>query len=272
MQFFTGCAIPAWLGRTSVSLFVSRARLAGLKKLPRALGPWALDSGAFTMLDQHGRWIVGPERYADEVQHWSREIGRLEWAAIQDHPCEDRVLRMTGLTVQDHQRATVESYLRLRELAPSIAWTPVLQGRTLGDYLRHADDYRCAGVELRELPVVGVGSICRRQQAIFAGIVLRWLADEGLKLHGFGFKTTGLLASQDCLVSADSMAWSFNARRSDPLTECSGRHRRCTSCMAYALEWREALLDRLSGPSRREGYEHSHSFRVSRGCSQRSLE
>src|SRR4051794_28320168 len=82
VQFFLGCAIPAWLGRTSIPLFVSRARLAGLKKLPRALGPWALDSGAFTMLDQHGRWTVGPEQYADEVQHWSDVIGKLGWAAI----------------------------------------------------------------------------------------------------------------------------------------------------------------------------------------------
>lgn len=247
-----GCAIPAWLGRTSIPLFVSRARLAGLRKLPRALGPWALDSGAFTELDLHGRWTVEPERYADEVQHWQREFGGLQWAAIQDHPCEDRVLKMTGRTVLDHQRLTVESYLRLRELAPAIQWAPVLQGRTLMDYVRHVEDYRRAGVDLRALPVVGVGSICRRQQTTFAALVLKWLADDGLKLHGFGFKTTGLLAAQDCLVSADSMAWSFNARRSDPLPECRGRHRRCVSCLPFALEWREALLARLDAAGRRD--------------------
>jgi len=247
VRFYLGTSIPAWLGRTSVPLFISRARLAGLKKLPRALGPWALDSGAFTALDQHGRWSLEPKEYADEVRHWSREISGLEWAAIQDHPCEDRVLRKTGLTVRDHQHLTVESYFRLRDLAPEVTWCPVLQGRTIGDYMEHVDDYARAGVDLRVLPVVGVGSICRRQQTIFAGLVLRWLADEGLKLHGFGLKTTGLMSAQDRLVSADSMAWSYNARRNPPLPECKaeGKHRRCTSCMFYALEWREGLLDRL---------------------------
>lgn len=185
-RFYLGTSTPAWLGRTDVPLFVSRARLAGLQKLPRALGPWALDSGGFTQLSLHGCWTVEPERYADEVQRWAAEIGRLEWAAIQDHMCEDAILAKTGLRVRDHQQLTVESYLRLRELAPGITWAPVLQGRSIGDYMRHIDDYTDAGVTLRALPVVGVGSICRRQATTFAGIVLRWLADEGLRLHGFG--------------------------------------------------------------------------------------
>lgn len=251
MRFYLGTHMPSWLGRTDVPLFVSRARLAGLKKLPRALGPWALDSGGFTQLSLHGCWTIEPERYADEVQRWAAEIGRLDWAAIQDHMCEDAVLTRSGLRVRDHQQLTIESYLRLRELAPGITWAPVLQGRSLGDYMRHLDDYNAAGVALRELPVVGVGSICRRQATTFAGIVLRWLADEGLRLHGFGFKTTGLLGSHEYLASADSMAWSFNARRNPPLPECArrARHERCTSCMAYALEWRAALLDRLPSSS-----------------------
>ena len=36
-----------------------------------------------------------------------------------------------------------------------------------------------------------------------------------LRLHGFGVKTTALASSvvRDCLYSADSMAWSYAARR-----------------------------------------------------------
>ena len=51
------------------------------------------------------------------------------------------------------------------------AWTPVLQGRTVDDYLRHAVDladiiYELAAVyNRRGIPFrVGVGSICRRAQ------------------------------------------------------------------------------------------------------------
>ena len=253
MRFYLGSHIPAWLGRTDVPLFVSRSRLAGLKRLPKALGPWALDSGGFTQLSLHGCWTVEPQAYAAEVQRWAAEIGRMEWAAVQDWMCEDAVRAKTGLKVRDHQLLTVESYLRLRELAPEITWAPVLQGRSLGDYMTHVEDYAQAGVDLRELPIVGGGSICRRQATTFAGIVIRWLAHEGIRLHGFGFKATGLLASQDYLTSADSLAWSYNARKNPPLPECAaeGRHKRCTSCLRYALEWRAGLLDRLERPEDR---------------------
>ena len=43
------------------------------------------------------------------------------------------------------------------------------------------------------------------------------LASIGLRLHGFGVKAGGLVRYADCLASADSLAWSFEARRSAQL-------------------------------------------------------
>ena len=47
------------------------------------------------------------------------------------------------------------------------------------------------------------------------------------------------------LRSADSMAWSFDARRSrtGPMKGCE--HAKCNNCKRYALWWRERLLKRV---------------------------
>lgn len=243
MRFYLGTHHPHWLGLTDVPLFVSRRRLADLRRLPRARGPYSIDSGGFSELSMFGSWRTPPERYVDEVRRFVAEIGPPDFAAIQDWMCEPQIRRLTGRTIEEHQARTIESYLRLRGLAPDIPWAPVLQGWTVGDYQYHAAAYERAGVDLRAVPVVGVGSICRRQGTIRAAILLRELASEGLRLHGFGLKTDGLVAVSDALVSADSLAWSFNARRNPPLPEC--RHARCSSCINYALEWRENLLRKI---------------------------
>jgi hypothetical protein len=157
---------------------------------------------------------------------------------------EPEIRARTGLTVRAHQERTIASYQELRLLAPDVPWAPVLQGWTLGEYFDHVDMYARAGVALDKAPVVGVGSVCRRQNTIRAALLVRLIArDTGLRLHLFGFKVHGLVATAGEIASADSMAWSLNARRSPPLPGCA--HRRCSSCLRWALEWREALLTKL---------------------------
>src|SRR5690606_3699977 len=178
---------------------------------------WALDSGGFTELAMHGRWTVSAAQYAAEARRFRDEIGRMEWAAPQDWMCEPWMLARTGLSVAEHQRRTVDNLLELRALAPDLPWVPVLQGWALGDYLRHVEMYDRASVDLRAEPLVGLGSVCRRQGMAEAERIVRALAGLGLRLHGFGVKLTGMRRFADALVSADSMAWSFDARRRPPL-------------------------------------------------------
>jgi len=85
---------------------------------------------------------------------------------------------------------------------------------------------------------VGLGSVCRRQNTSEAGTIVRSLAP--LKLHYFGAKLTGLESFGDALVSADSMAWSYRARRDWPLPGCT--HKSCANCARYALRWRDRLM------------------------------
>lgn len=252
LKFYLGTHRPTWLERTSVPLFVSRHTMPK-ERFPRALGPWALDSGAFSELSMHGQWELTPGQYVAEVRRYAAEIGNMEWASIQDWMCEAEVLSRTGLTVRDHQEKTTSNYLKLREIAPEIPWAPVLQGWTPGEYLDHVDLYASAGVELRSLPVVGVGSVCRRQNTMRVGFLLCDLYEAGFhNLHGFGFKVSGLTSLLESsrgrdkpfpLASADSLAWSYQARREPAMPECRGEgHKNCANCLRFALDWRDRLM------------------------------
>lgn len=260
--FMLGTHQASWLwdSRITCPLFVSRRRLARYKKLRRATGPWALDSGGFTELSTYGRWTITPREYCEEVARYQREIGHLMWAAPMDRMCEPAIIHGgtvggmrfpgTGLSVPVHIHQTVLNYVTLISLWPEYSdapcpFIPVLQGWRLADYLYCAELYAAAGVDLQSAPVVGLGSVCRRQSSIRIGTIVTWLASDGISLHGFGIKTEGLSMYGEHLASSDSLAWSTDARRCDPLP--GHTHKNCANCMTYALAWRENLLARTAG-------------------------
>jgi hypothetical protein len=229
-----------------VPLFVSRRRLVARRSLPRARGPVVIDSGGFSELNLHGRWTLTSRAYASEAARYVAEIGNVAWLPPLDWMCEPSVLVKTGLSVREHQARTIASYVALREAAPQLPWAPVLQGWTTDDYRRHVDDYDRAGVDVRAAPVVALGSVCRRQATVEIVEIVTSLAQLGIRLHGFGVKTKGLERIAEQLLSADSMAWSFVARREVlQLAECS-THANCANCLPFALQWRTKLLDGLA--------------------------
>ncbi len=261
--FLLGTHQPGWLARPTIALgqvplFVSDRRLRVYKTLPRAATPWACDSGGFTELQKYGRWTVAPPEYVARLRRYRDEIGNLMWAAPQDWMCEPIIInggtvggqRFAGthLSVAEHQRRTVTNVAQLRDLAPDLPIIPVVQGWTVADYLRCVDLYATlAGVDLTREPLVGLGSVCRRQGTHCAGRIIAALHARGVhRLHGFGFKTLGLAADGALLTSADSMAWSDAARklRRPALPECTRRqrHTNCANCLPYALHWRAGVL------------------------------
>lgn len=255
MKFYLGTHRPNWLGDArfvDVPLFVSRRTLEPIRKLPRAVTRWALDSGGFTELSMHGAWKTAPAEYVAQVRRFRDEVGSLDWVAPMDWMCEPIMLEKTGLTVGEHQVLTVRNFLELRALAPDLPFVPVLQGWALSDYWRCQELYEVAGVELAREPLVGVGTVCRRQGTSKASLIMRTLASGGLRLHGFGFKTQGLASCGDALASADSLAWSYSARRAAPLPGHEARHKNCANCADYALMWREDLMDMLARDARQK--------------------
>lgn len=239
-ELYVRTRIPAWLGRTDVPLVLAVREFYQRRRYPRALGVWGLDSG--TYFEKISLHRSSPKSYAALVATVAEEVGGLQWAAIQDWPCEPQALAYSQEPVEQHQIRTVNSYLELCEKAPSLPWLPILQGRNLNDYLRCVDLYTAAGVDLHG-SLVGIGSVCRRSNAS-ATQLLRRLARGGLRFHAFGVDTRAVGKCGDVLVSYDSMAWSVSARRERILTpQCVGKgHKTCSNCMEYAIAWREEVL------------------------------
>lgn len=229
-------------------LFVSHRRLnrrGALErggKLPEARTSWALDSGGFTELSLYGEWRTTPAAYIDAVRRYQESIGLLDWCAPQDWMVEPFMLAKTGLSVAEHQARTIASYAQLGEAGLPVI--PVLQGWTLADYHRHVDDYARAGLDLDAAPVVGLGSVCRRQASEEVAAIVWSLHERGLRLHGFGVKALGLDTYYAALSSCDSLAWSYNARRNPPHPDCT--HESCQNCPRYAMRWRSRLIARVA--------------------------
>jgi len=245
MRFYLGAhhVSQKWWD-AGVPLFISRRTLTTRKSLPIAREGWALDSGGFTELSLFGGWRTTEAEYVSDVRRFQDEIGRLEWVAPMDWMCEPHILERTGLTSVEHQRRTIDNFLRLREqLGPLVI--PVLQGWTLDDYLRCWERYHRAGVDLEWEDMVGLGTVCRRQDTADAGRIVRRLADNlaGRQLHGFGVKLTGLESFSDELASADSLAWSYDGRRLK--RPCPEGRKSCANCLHHALAWRTNLIERL---------------------------
>lgn len=246
-RFYLGTNSPSWLKQTEVPLFVSYPRIARevwSKGLPRARGPWALDSGAFSEVSRFGEFKTDPKTYARAVKRYAWEIGNLDWVAPQDWMTEPFVREKTGLSVVESQERTIDSYVTLKSLG--IPVIPVLQGWEDGEHEDHVYRYAERGIDLRDEDLVGVGSVCRRSSTDETTRIIRRLAGLDVSLHGFGVKTLGLERYGGMVTSADSMAWSFRARmRRIKLPECTHRGKTCVSCLRYALMWREGVLAKL---------------------------
>ncbi len=247
MRFYLGVHEPSWLWHPDVTvpLCVSYQRLRRRRTpFPRATTRWMLDSGGFSELDRHHTFTTTLDEYVAAARRYQAELGGMDWAAPQDWMCEPWMIEKTGLTVAEHQRRTVDNYRELTAVAPDVPWVPVVQGWTLPDYLACIELYADAGVDLAELELVGIGSVCRRQSTTEIGTLFYELAGRGLACHGFGVKGDGLARYGDRLVSADSLSWSRRARWAGASGACGKAH--CGNCLHAALEWREKLLARMA--------------------------
>jgi hypothetical protein len=178
------------------------------------IGDWIMDSGAFTTIAKHGGYPEPVSAYAAEIRRW-KDNGNLLAAVGQDYMCEPHMLARTGLTVAEHQRLTIERYDALMAEDTGVYILPVLQGYAPESYVEHVRQY---GDRLGHGAWVGVGSICKRNGNPAAIRAVLWSIKQArpdLRLHGFGLKSTALASPlvRELLETADSMAWSFAARR-----------------------------------------------------------
>lgn len=222
MKFYVGTHQPSdtkHLHQAFISINRLRGPYGRKAPLPPQLVEAIIDCGGFTELERYGEYRHPPEVYADDCAPWCRD-GRVSAIVAQDYMCEPFMLAKTGLTVADHQRLTIERYDKLLaywrgHLGMAVPVMPVLQGYTVKDYMRHLLAY---GDRLTPGMHVGVGSICKRQgDPLLVWRILRAIKRlrPDLRLHGFGLKLTALKEPRvlRLLHTADSMAWSFSARK-----------------------------------------------------------
>lgn len=201
---------------------ISINRVRGRKK-PVDCDEVIVDSGAFVELEIYGEYRHAVTVHAAELHRlWTAGVVRIAVAVAQDYMCEPFMLAKTGLTIADHQRLTIERYDalvaeldRLFDGECPFPVMPVLQGYAPEDYVRHIQMY---GNRQKAGMWVGVGSVCKRNgkpESIVEVLTAIHRIRPDLLLHGFGVKTTALThpGVRDLLATADSMAWSFAARR-----------------------------------------------------------
>jgi hypothetical protein len=234
-----------------ISLMVSHMRLRRLSisGLPLSVdAPWVLDSGAFTTITRFGAFPDSPEAYVRAVRCYDARIGGLLWAAPQDMPCESQALAKTGLTTRDHQELSIISYITCTKwwerLAPARPnkFKPVIQGDTPESYVRCWDRFGDHGVDLTECDMIGVGSVCTREDtAEIIDIVAALRERTAAPLHGYGVKAAAVGLFDDI----DSQSWSLTARKQRAKhPDCTAWHSTCSSCWVYASAWYERVQAR----------------------------
>lgn len=245
MKFYLGTHMPDWPQAVNIPWFISVSRVINRVKPVMGLD-WIMDSGGFTQIGSYGEYTISEQDYINSIDRHSPNF-----AFCQDWMCEPHVLQKTGLTVFRHQELTLKSYILLSKYRP-IVIRPVLQGWTAKQFSQHVRMYRDAGVDMSQL--FGVGTVCSRNNddmAIYR--ILKAIHDTcpGIRLHGFGLKTTSLHNGNvvSMLESADSMAWSSRGRRTKICTwGCPRKH--CGNCLEFALLWRKRVLSGINRTQR----------------------
>ena len=244
-EFYIGTWQLKHIERTNHPLMVSYRWLKNRKKKIEQKAPLALDSGGFTELEKYGEWTVTPQEYVAGIRRLMSDIGlSFDFIAPQDWMCEPHMIEKTGLSVKEHQKLTVDNYLKLKSLAPDLPIIPVLQGFEMNEYQDCFELYVEHGVNLQDEPLVGIGSVCRRQNTDEISHILKTFSTGkyNLKLHAFGVKKLGLVKSKEYIASADSMAWSFRARKDESkcveLPDCASS---CRNCINFALSWAKRI-------------------------------
>lgn len=172
-----------------------------------------IDSGGYSALRRADDYQTADAEYLDFL----REQPNLRYYALRDYPVDQDTLDDVGRTVADHQRMTTDRHVDLLdriddEPVDGAEPVAVLQGRTLDDYLAHADALKDAGALTTH---VAIGSLVGRPADQVAAIV------DGVRaglwsthtLHGLGVSRDVLAYPEvvDALDTADSCAYERRA-------------------------------------------------------------
>ena len=150
---------------------------------------------------------------------------------------------------------------------------PVVQGSRIQHYEYCIHLFDKAGIDLRKLPVVGIGSVCRIQGTPEAVGIVRHVASivGAGRLHAFGFKTEGLREVGHLVGRADSFAWGVDGMHTPgcsfrlPTKRGQRPHKHEGNCLRFMLEWRQGVIDAIGKPNPRPLHSGSSSRKAGVG-------
>ncbi|WP_373543955.1 hypothetical protein [Chamaesiphon sp.] len=203
---------------------------------------WILDCGTYSRFHSHGQHLP-IDIYATLVKTWQHH-GCLDAWVSQDWLCHRSILKITNMSIYQHQQLTIDRYDRLLAHNLLTYLMPVLQGdrptalaaRFAFDYVCHLEDY---GKRLAQGQWVGVGNIAHLPPQQIAQILLQIKSVRpDLRLHGFGIKSRALTKPLiwDLLYSADSAAAGLSRGRGN-IKYCNSNNP--LTAVAYAANIRE---------------------------------
>lgn len=162
-------------------------------------------------------WTV--EQYHDWLQDHADQFN---WVACMDYACEE--LFEPLWTKEQRMEATIENTIRHFDLEPDYDLLPVLQGRTLEDYLWSHDRLEEVGIPTNR---VGLGTVCRLSSSNdIVDLEQRLRQERDFDyIHGFGVKINAYKLGAS-FESADSQAWSRPPSNMLKLTKENGRLKR----------------------------------------------
>jgi len=217
--------------------------------------PWGgieqlfIDSGGYSFMKGKGEYGTSDGKYLDFIEKHGPDL-----YALRDYPCEPDVLNDHDRTVEDHQRRTLERHVsllnkhedrRLDERPLS-----VVQGWRRSDYLDHIEQLRDHGAVT---DYVGIGSVCRRNQAPEIRRIILAVRDAlpaTTDLHAFGVKGSVLRFREvaEALDSVDSAAYDWSQSRVPSQRSDGESFTWRDSARAY-LNWRHQLEQTMGSES-----------------------
>lgn len=157
----------------------------------------------FDSMSQFYPWTV------EEYHEWLSQYD-FNWAAAMDYACEEVYDPMHS--VEEKIQKTVENTERHFELGPDYNLLPVLQGRSVDDYVKCYNMLKESSVDI-PLTHVGLGTVCRissSKEIVRTEREIRERCDDIEYIHGFGVKINAYKLGAT-FESADSQAWVYPA-------------------------------------------------------------
>lgn len=142
----------------------------------------------------------------EQYHEWLSENNELfDWACAMDYACEERFDDLWS--VEDRMEATLQNTIRHLSLDPDYHVLPVLQGRTVDQYVEFVDRLVDHGIDVS---YVGLGTVCRLSSSNKIVRVEKELRDRTPvdTIHGFGVKIDAYKRGAS-FETADSAAWSY---------------------------------------------------------------